>query len=196
MTIRQTILKWVYPLLMKSAKGASENAILYRPAMEKPPVSFFQLMANDIWGKPFLFETLRGKKTLLVNTASNCGYAAQLAELQELFQKNERYLNIVGIPSNDFKNQEQLQENQIMQFCRKNYGVTFPMLQKAHVRKESNQSALYQWLSQPDKNGWNRQAPGWNYWKYLVDEDGALLACFPTGISSKNEKLTTFLRND
>lgn len=194
MTIRQTLLKWMYPLLIRNSKVKSEKRILLCPKGAHAVVSIFQIPVNDITGKRFLLESMKGKALLLVNTASDCGYTAQLAELQKLYEQNIDNLNIVAIPSNDFKNQETLEGEQIVNFCRKNYGVTFPILQKTHVRKGENQGALYQWLSQPVKNGWNDRAPGWNFWKYLINENGDLLACFPPGISPQNEKLAAFIR--
>lgn len=194
MTLRQTLLKWIYPLLIKISKVKSEKGILLRPDGSQSTVSFFHISVNDITGKPFSFQTMSGKTLLLVNTASDCGYTAQLKELQQLYEQNRSYLNIAAIPSNDFKNQEKLEGISIATFCQKNYGVSFPILQKMHVRKGVNQSALFQWLSQPSKNGWNNQAPGWNFWKYLIDENGELLACFPPGISPQNEKIASFLR--
>ncbi|MBS1928740.1 MAG: glutathione peroxidase [Chitinophagaceae bacterium] len=195
MRIKQSILKWVYPLIMQASKNSAEKGIQVNSDQIHAPVSLYEIREKDIHGKPFSFNGFRGKKLLIINTASGCGFTAQLGELQKLYSIHKDVLNMVAIPSNDFKNQEMLEAEKIEQFCQMQYGVSFPILQKSNVVKGPNQSCLYQWLSHPEKNGWNRVAPGWNFWKYLVSEEGDLMASFPSGISPRNKILMAMIRN-
>lgn len=194
MTLRQTILKWCYPLLMKAGRKSAEKHIIFSPGKEHPLASFFDIPVLDLSGNLVSLQRFKGKKLLVVNTASDCGYTSQLVELEELFKEFYDCLNVVAIPSNDFKNQEKLEGKSISQFCSRNFGVSFPIFEKSTVVSSPEQSALYQWLSQSAKNGWNNAAPSWNFWKYLINEDGELLACFPSAISPKNEKLLAMIR--
>jgi glutathione peroxidase len=146
-----------------------------RPARAKASNgAFHQFTMNDISGKPFGFAQLKGKKTLVVNTASECGYTSQYALLEDLYQKHHDKLNIIGIPCNDFGHQEAGSADEIHSFCQRNYGVSFPILEKVVV-KEDNRAELYNWLSDKKQNGWCDHIPHWNFCKYLVDEKGELL---------------------
>ena len=128
-------------------------------------------------------ENIPGKKLLVVNTASDCGYTGQFAGLQELYEKHKNSLLILGFPANDFKEQEGGDDKQINEFCQVNYGVTFPILKKSRVVKGKDQNPVFRWLSDPNKNGWNDQEPVWNFSKYLIDENGKLLGYFGPAIS-------------
>jgi len=183
MNTRQKILKAVYPALMwftkltgtKSAMAANEKAM--------PPVSFYglQAMAND--GSNFSFETLKGKKLLLVNTASDCGYTAQYAELETLYRQYRGQLNIIAFPANDFKEQEKGSDADIAAFCQRNYGVSFPIMAKSAVVSGDQQNPVFQWLTKPALNGWNSKGPSWNFAKYLIDENGKLVNYFDPSVS-------------
>ncbi|MBL8001191.1 MAG: glutathione peroxidase [Flavobacteriales bacterium] len=140
-----------------------------------PTASFHGLSATDIHGKPFSFDQLKGKKVLVVNTASECGYTPQYRQLQELYAAyKDKGLVVVGFPSNDFGGQEPGNEQQIEQFCQANYGVTFPMMSKVST-KGADQHPVYQWLTQKAQNGKMDSEVKWNFQKYLVDEQGQLV---------------------
>lgn len=149
----------------------------------KPLVSFYSLKAIQGNGKEMLFESIRGRKVLLVNTASDCGYTAQLDELQQLYHQYHDRLVVIAFPSNDFKEQEKGNDEEVSYFCKINYGITFPIMQKSIVLKSEQQNEVYAWLTTKEKNGWNEQEPEWNFCKYLVDEEGVLLSYFPPAVS-------------
>ena len=119
---------------------------------------------------------------MLGNTASECGYTDQLESLQKLWQLNKDHLVVIGFPSNDFRNQEKLNNKEIASFCSNIYHITFPVAQKSVVKKTEEQHPIYQWLSDKNKNGWNDNPPSWNFSKYLVDEEGVLTHYFDPGI--------------
>jgi glutathione peroxidase len=172
MTIRQYMMKWVYPLFSalmqkKALRLSNETAI--------PPVNFYSLKAVKNDGTLFSFDSLRGKTVLLVNTASDCGYTPQYAELQQLHKQYGDKLTILAFPSNDFKNQEKRSDAAIAQFCRKSYGVTFPIMKKISVLKGEHQDPVYRWLTDPKQNGWNGKAPSWNFGKYIISREGRLI---------------------
>ena len=120
---------------------------------------------------------------LLVNTASDCGYTGQYDELQKLYEEYQNKLIVIGFPANDFKEQEKGSDEEIAQFCKINYGVTFPLIKKSSVIKGNSQNEVYQWLSNKNLNGWNDQQPTWNFSKYLINEEGALTNYFAPFIS-------------
>jgi glutathione peroxidase len=187
MTIRQKILKAVYPALMwfsgkKSASLHNNHA--------SPAVSFYSLKAVANNGAVLDFTSLKGKKVLLVNTASDCGYTNQYDDLQKLHQQYQAKLVIIGFPANDFKEQEKGSDEEIAQFCKVNFGVTFPLMKKSTVVKTSGQHPVFEWLSDSAKNGWNNQAPKWNFSKYLVSENGILLHYFDPAISPLSNPVT------
>jgi glutathione peroxidase len=189
MSIRQQLLKTFYPALLWLTGAANKNNRFIVQSPQQPPVSFYTLTATTINGQPFDFSTLKGKKVLLVNTASDCGYTAQYEELQQLFARFGDKLMIVGIPSNEFKQQEQGTDTEIENFCKRNYGVTFVLLQKSIVKKTSGQSPVYQWLTDPQKNGWNKQEPVWNFSKYLIDEQGRLTHYMDPSVSPLDNRV-------
>lgn len=191
MTIKQRMLKAVYPLIMKVSGGKA--ARLQHEAVE-PPVSFYSLNATGIDGTPIDFAAFKGKKVLLVNTASNCGYTGQYAELEQLHQQYGNRLVVLGFPANDFKEQEKGDNASIAKFCQRNYGVTFPLAEKVQVVKGAGQHPVYQWLTDPGKNGWNSKAPSWNFSKYLVNEQGALIGYFDPGVSPLDQQLVEVIR--
>jgi len=148
----------------------------------QPPVPFHHLSATLNNGDQLFFSTLKGKKVLIVNTASNCGYTNQYEALQQLYEQYKDKLVVIGFPANDFKEQEKGNDDEIAAFCKLNYGVTFPLAKKSAVIGESK-NEVFSWLSDKNKNGWNEQEPVWNFSKYLVSEDGVLLQYFDPGIS-------------
>lgn len=167
---------------MRMTKNKNEN-ICINKQKAKPPFSFYDLQSILIDGKILFFSELKGKKILLVNTASDCGYTNQYNELEKLYQQFKDKLVIIGFPSNDFKEQEKSSNDEIAVFCKKNFGVSFLLMQKGGVVKGIGQNKVFDWLSDPLKNGWNDRAPVWNFTKYLVDENGVLTHYFAPGVS-------------
>lgn len=185
-----------YSILMffSSCLGINSD-IKNRPMTEnaKPTASIYDIPVVTIDGKPFDLHTLKGKKILIVNTASKCGYTPQYEELQQLHTLHGDSVVILGFPCNDFGSQESGTESEIATFCTKNYGVTFQMFEKIHV-KGDEQHALYKWLTTPALNGWNKDAPGWNFCKYLISENGELLNYFGSGVKPMSKTVLDALK--
>ncbi|MDH7463834.1 glutathione peroxidase [Chitinophagaceae bacterium 26-R-25] len=139
-------------------------------------------------------SNFKGKKLLLVNTASDCGYTGQYSELQTLYNEYNKDLVVIGFPANDFKEQEKGSDEEIASFCQINYGVTFPLAAKSSVVKGNHQNAIFNWLSDKDKNGWNDQQPSWNFSKYLVDENGNLTNYFDPSVSPLSEEVENAIK--
>ncbi len=183
MTIRQKILKAVYPVFMWMTKKGSGKKEIPAGKEIKPAISFYTLKDTATNGTVFDFSILKGKKVLLVNTASDCGFTGQYEELEELSKKFRDKLVIIGFPANDFKEQEKGTDAEIEQFCKMNYGVSFPLMKKSTVIKNATQNDIFKWLTHADINGWNNKPPAWNFSKYLVNEDGILVNYFAPAIS-------------
>jgi glutathione peroxidase len=146
-------------------------------------MTLYDLTANTLAGKPQPLSAYKGKVTLVVNTASECGYTPQYAGLQKLHDEyKDRGLQILGFPSNDFGAQEPGSAAEIGAFCQKNYGVTFPMFEKV-VTKGSGKAPVYGFLT--EKHG----EPKWNFHKYLVGKDGAVRAAFPSKVAPESAEL-------
>lgn len=141
--------------------------------------SIYDYTVKDINNEDFRFADLEGKKILIVNTASECGLTPQYSELQELYEQHggDNFV-IVGFPSNDFMNQEPGSNEEIKAFCTRNYGVTFPMMFKISVKGE-NMAPIYEWLTRKELNNKEDSKVKWNFQKYLIDENGNLVAVFP-----------------
>lgn len=136
--------------------------------------TIYQFTVEDINGKPFALADLKGKKVMIVNTASKCGLTPQYKELEALYQQyKDRAFIIIGFPANNFLGQEPGSNEQIASFCSINYGVTFPMMSKISV-KGKNMHPLYQFLTQKSKNGVEDSKVKWNFQKYLIGRDGKL----------------------
>lgn len=162
-------------------------------AQIQPMQPFHALTATDINGKPFDFATLRGRKVLVVNTASECGYTPQYKQLQELHEAyGSKGLTVIGFPCNQFGGQEPGSEAQIAAFCEKNYGVTFPMMSKVSV-KGAGQHPVYRWLTQKALNGAMDAEVKWNFHKFLVDEEGRLVLSLGSGVSPLDERITAWV---
>jgi glutathione peroxidase len=187
MTYRQKVLKAFYPVLMFFSKTTGKNGkTMDNTKGTIPQASLYDLSVTLNNGTQLPLSSLKGKKILLVNTASNCGYTGQYEDLQKLYTDYQDKLVIIGFPANDFKEQEKGSDEEIAQFCKLNFGVTFPLAAKSTVIKGAEQNAIFNWLSDPAKNGWNDQQPTWNFSKYLVDEKGTLIKYFDPGISPSN----------
>lgn len=150
--------------------------------------------AKTIDGEVIDFKDFKGKKILVVNTASKCGFTPQYKELEELYQEygGENFV-IVGFPANNFKNQEPGTDEDIKEFCEVNYGVTFQMMSKISVRDE-DVSPVYEWLTSKEKNGVMDSEVTWNFQKYMIDEDGNLVDFASPRESPKSEKIIDWLK--
>jgi glutathione peroxidase len=186
MTIRQKLLKAVYPVFMRMQ---GKKAKVLTNEKTQPPVSFYSLKTTLGNGSEFDFTQLKGKKVLLVNTASNCGYTNQYDDLQKLNEQFHNKLVILGFPANDFKEQEKGNDEEIAQFCKINFGVTFPLMKKSSVIKAADQNEVFKWLTDSTKNGWNSKQPSWNFSKYLINEEGVLTNYFDPSVSPLSEEV-------
>ena len=160
----------------------------------QPTASFYDLSVNLNTGETLSFSALKGKKVLLVNTASDCGYTPQYADLQSLHEAQKDQLVILGFPANDFGEQEKGTDAEIAGFCQRNFGVSFPLVNKSTVIKGASQHPVFQWLTNPALNGWNDQPPVWNFSKYLVSEEGVLLQYFEPSVSPSGPEIANALK--
>jgi glutathione peroxidase len=184
MSLRQRFLKLVYPIWMWLNGVAGRNTRHIENIHKTQPISsFYDLKATANDGSIIDFSSYKGKKVLLVNTASDCGYTGQYAQLEQLFLENRDKLVVIGFPANDFGRQEKGTDEEIAAFCKTNYAISFPLAQKTIVVKKRGQHPVFQWLSEPSRNGWYGKAPGWNFSKYLVTEEGVLKDYFDSSIS-------------
>ncbi|MCX6248138.1 MAG: glutathione peroxidase [Bacteroidetes bacterium] len=155
--------------------------------------SFYDFKTTTLDGQPFDLSTLKGKKVLVVNTASKCGNTPQYEQLEQLFQKygGEKF-TIIGFPANNFLSQEPGTNAQIKEFCTKNYGVTFPMMSKISV-KGKDIDPIYQWLTTKELNGVMDAPVKWNFQKFMIDEKGDLVGEVAPGTSPMTEKIISWI---
>jgi len=153
---------------------------------------FYDLSINDINGDLIDLKSFKGKKIMLVNVASKCGYTDQYSDLQELYQTHSEKLEIIGIPCNDFGRQEPGSAEEIKSFCNVNYGITFTLASKQNIKSKPI-SNLYEWLSNPELNGWNSALPSWNFCKYIIDEEGELIHFFRSGVNPNDSEILELL---
>lgn len=195
MTGRQKILKAVYPLFMKITNlFGARNKALKNTQSSTSTTSLYDLHLQLNNGQQISMNSFKGKKILLVNTASNCGYTGQYSELQTLYSNYNKDLVVIGFPANDFKEQEKGNDEEIVSFCKINYGVTFPLAAKSSVVKGNSQNAIFHWLSNKSKNGWNDEQPSWNFSKYLVDEKGNLTNYFDPSVSPLSDEVINAIK--
>ena len=190
MTVRQTVLKAIYPVWMFLGRAFGKRSkVLINKKNIQPRQSFYNLSTQLNNGSILSFNSLKGKKLLLVNTASDCGFTNQYDELQKLYEQYRDVLTVVAFPANDFKEQEKGSDEEIGNFCKINYGVTFPIALKGSVVKGDNQQKVFQWLTDKTKNGWNNHPPTWNFSKYLLNEEGVLKSYFDPAISPLSDEV-------
>lgn len=189
MTWRQSILRVGYPLLtLKEKWFPSEQNRLKNEDASQPSISFYTLQAKRNDGSEMAFTELQGKIVLVVNTASDCGYTGQYEELEKLHKLHKDVI-ILAFPANDFKQQEKGSDADIANFCKINYGVSFPLMGKTSVVKGMLQNPVFQWLSDPNKNGWCNKAPVWNFSKYVINKEGVLTHFFSPSVSPLSEEV-------
>lgn len=188
MTPRQRILKAIYPLIMLKGKLFPSKLDIQKNTLQaQPSTSIYdlELVLNN--GTTIALSKYKGQKLVIVNTASDCGYTGQYDELESVFTEYKGKVTMLAFPANDFKNQETATNDTIAQFCRMNYGISFPIAQKDNVVKGSLQHPIFQWLSSREKNGWCNQAPIWNFCKYIINEEGILTHFFSQNVSPSNK---------
>ncbi len=161
---------------------------------QQPASSIYDFELPLLTGDSLLFTSFKGKKLLIVNTASECGYTPQYEGLEKLYKKYGDKLTIIGFPANNFGGQEPGTDVEIGAFCKENYGVTFPVFSKISV-KGDDMAPLYQWLTKKEQNGWNEDAPNWNFCKYLIDENGNLMAFYGSAIEPMGDEIINAIAN-
>lgn len=190
----------MYKLLMAAiflfsctSQTAATNNIAQTEKMEKDTTkNIYNFKVEALDGSTIDFSTFKGKKILIVNTASECGYTPQYKDLESLYNKYKDKLIVIGFPANNFGAQEPGSNNEIKSFCTKNYGVTFPMAAKISV-KGTDMAPIYQWLTKKDLNGVLDAEINWNFNKFLLDENGVLIYKFESSTTPLSEEITTRL---
>jgi glutathione peroxidase len=188
-----------FPLPVKWKQSFYRLTMLFRKRKQtmksdiKAITSIYNIAVPDIDGVEKNLSAYQGLKILLVNVASECGYTPQYADLQLLHEQYKGKLAVLGFPTNDFGAQEPGTEAEIKFFCTENYNITFPLFSKIKVI-EPGQHPIYKWLTDEKQNGWNSQAPQWNFWKYLVDEKGNLINYFSQHINPFDDEIISQLR--
>jgi len=158
------------------------------------PRSFHDFTVEDIHGNPFALSSLKGKKVLVVNTASKCGFTPQYEGLEKLYNTygGEKFV-VIGFPSNDFLRQEPGSNEEIAAFCSTTYQVSFPMMSKISV-KGRNKHPLYQWLTSAKENGVQNSKVKWNFQKYLIDENGRLAGHFAPKKDPESKEIISWIK--
>lgn len=156
------------------------------------PTSIHQFKVLGLQGDTINFAQFKGKKILVVNTASKCGFTPQYKELEELYTKYKDKLVVVGFPANNFLHQEPGTNEEIASFCQKNYGVSFPMAAKISV-KGKDEAPIYKWLTSKSENGVMNAKIKWNFNKFLLDENGIIMAYFPSSVTPLSEAIISKL---
>ena len=154
--------------------------------------SIYEFKVPSLEGSTIDFSKYKGKYILVVNTASQCGYTKQYADLETLYEKYKGNLVIIGFPANNFGQQEPGTNAEIKEFCSKNYGVTFPMAEKVSV-KGDDIHPLFKWLTTKQENGVMDAEIKWNFTKFLLDKNGKLVAVFPSAVTPMSEEITKYL---
>jgi glutathione peroxidase len=155
--------------------------------------SIHSFTVKSIDGKNLNLASFKGKKILIVNTASKCGYTPQYEGLEKVYEQYKDKLVILGFPCNQFGGQEPGTNEEIVDFCKKNYGVSFPLADKIDV-KGSNIAPIYQWLTSKSKNGILDASISWNFNKFLIDENGKMIAYFPSNVKPDSEAILSYLK--
>lgn len=159
-------------------------------------MSLHDFIVKDTYGEEFNLSQLKGKKVLVVNTASECGLTPQYEQLEELYREfGGDDFTIVAFPANNFGGQEPGSNEDIQAFCQKNYGVTFPLMGKISV-KGDDQHEVYQWLTQKTKNGKEDAAVGWNFQKFMIDAEGKYVGMVPPQESPASEIILNWIQED
>jgi len=157
--------------------------------------SFYDFTVNDIDGNEFSFEQLKGKKVMVVNVASKCGYTSQYEQLQAIYEKyKDADFMIIAFPANNFMGQEPGSDEEIKAFCSENYGVSFPVMSKISV-KGKDMHPVYQWLTTKELNGVDDSSVKWNFQKYLISKDGTLQKVINPKTSPDDPEIIGWIEN-
>lgn len=162
-------------------------------AQDKLPENIHGFSITTLEGETIDLSTYKGKKILIVNTASKCGFTPQYKELEELYQIHKDKLVVIGFPANNFMNQEPGTNDEIAEFCERNYGVSFPMSEKISV-KGKDMAPIYQWLTKKEYNHVKNSKVTWNFNKYLIDENGQLLEAFGSRTKPMSSDILDYLK--
>ena len=158
-------------------------------------LSFYDIKVKTIDGDDFDLSTFKGKKLLVVNVASKCGLTPQYKQLEELYKEYKtQNFEVLAFPSSDFANQEFNDSQKILSFCKKNYGVTFPIFEKVSVKGKSKHF-IYQWLTEKNKNGKKNVSVLWNFQKFTIDENGQWVDYFSPTTSPKSKKIVKWINS-
>ncbi len=149
--------------------------------------NLYDFTVKSLDGKNVDLSIYKGKKVIVLNTASKCGFTPQYADWETFYKANKDKVVVLGFPSNEFGGQEPGSDQEISSFCQKNYGVTFPMFSKVVVKGEGK-CDLYKWLTTKELNGWNEKEPSWNFCKYLINEKGELTHFFASKIKPTDKE--------
>ena len=168
--------------------------MLFTSASPLKKKSIYDYQIKSIDGKTINFSKYKGKKLLIVNTASKCGYTPQYKALEELHKKYGKKLVVIGFPSDNFGGQEFQSNSEIKEFCQKNYGVTFPLTTRVDVKGE-NTTPIFKYLCNKTENGVLDAQVGWNFNKFLIDENRKLLAHFDSKIKPDSPEILKYLAN-
>jgi glutathione peroxidase len=155
--------------------------------------SIHRFKVKSIEGKTIDFSSFKGKKILVVNTASKCGYTPQYEALQQVYSTYKEKLVIVGFPANNFGGQEPGSDGEIQDFCKARYGVSFPLASKVSV-KGTDMAPIYKWLTSKAENGVLDAEIKWNFGKFLLDENGKLIQYFPSNVKPDSEEILKYIK--
>ncbi|MEZ5015830.1 MAG: glutathione peroxidase [Flavipsychrobacter sp.] len=178
LTIMLSFLSFLFP-----APAPSENI----------PASIYDFKVEALDGGTINFADYKGKKILIVNTASKCGFTPQYEDLEQLYTKYKDQLVIIGFPANNFGKQEPGSNEEIASFCKKNYGVSFPMAAKISV-KGKDMAPIYHWLTNKDYNKVKNSSVKWNFQKYLIDENGQLIDVYGSTVKPMSDKIISAIK--
>ncbi len=201
--MKKTSLLLIITILSLSCKGEKNDKVELKEVSEakeeKKEIvqkeNIYQFKVETLAGEEFDFSTLKGKKIMVVNTASECGNTPQYKNLQALYDSNkENDFVIVGFPANNFGAQEPGTNDQIATFCKKNFGVTFPMMSKISV-KGDDMHDIYKFLTQQSKNGFKDSEVGWNFQKYLIDENGHVVNIIDPKTMPDSEEVVNWIKS-
>jgi len=186
-------------VVLSACKQTNKNQSVKTPKNEKLAMKtedIYQFKMTDLYGKDFNFSSLKGKKIMVVNTASKCGYTPQYKDLEKLYKtyKDQGFV-IVGFPANNFGKQEPGTDTEIAEFCEQNYGVSFPMMTKTSV-KGDDMNPVYKFLTQKSKNGFEDSEVAWNFQKYLIDEKGHVVKMYRSKVLPTDDAIVKWIENN
>ncbi len=179
--------------LLQSCKNQKNDVSQTKTADQQMSKTIYDYKVESLDGQEINFADFKGKKILVVNTASECGFTPQYADLEKLSKDYEDNLVIVGFPANNFGGQEPGSNTEIGAFCEKNFGVTFPMAAKVSVKGDDT-APIFKFLTEKDLNGVKNTAILWNFTKFLIDENGHLIDTFISTTKPTSESITKYLK--